>query len=568
MKANLTKYCAVVLLAAQAIVLAQKTEVSVQKGKVIAETATASVAVEAGRKTVLTPDEKPTVTVDDPLVDDILKLYKLVEAERERGDLKIESVCMMVGKAEKGEIIGAIYFEFPNHKPEATNVLTAGQMAIIEGFKVYDMKGNLCRIDVKKLDENTAQYSIHFSEEIQPGEYFKLIGVANLDKLPIIPGGTPSYNQEGSLHHFRTALNSRNCLNYYRFILPKSAILVDCNREIMATDMVDGKVAVTIRNYTGPYYDGWCMISFLWPDEDGTTLADIPDEYHGLRNKQDEENSKIYNQEMEKILAGIRYEDQSTPLAAWLTCLGSAAQKDTDLYSKSSYTKIAPQKVQGHVEQVGYWADILDVLYTPKWPENPGNGYVHPLYTSRKGSLICEGMQRIVYEDGKWYVHNTKSHFGAVDKFEKPTLQEIVNAEAEGYLAKWEAAGPYIQRGKKYNELHDIPFGPELPDTDVPWHPIQIETFKEHPAHVNLKKSLLNFNQAVAYLRTEIISNAEKTAQLEIYTDDGFKAWLNGELILENNIGRGIPEVPDTVTVILKETEHVWGSGAIVRIQD
>jgi hypothetical protein len=551
MKANLTKYCAVVLLAAQAIVLAQKTEVSVQKGKVIAETATASVAVEAGRKTVLTPDEKPTVTVDDPLVDDILKLYKLVEAERERGDLKIESVCMMVGKAEKGEIIGAIYFEFPNHKPEATNVLTAGQMAIIEGFKVYDMKGNLCRIDVKKLDENTAQYSIHFSEEIQPGEYFKLIGVANLDKLPIIPGGTPSYNQEGSLHHFRTALNSRNCLNYYRFILPKSAILVDCNREIMATDMVDGKVAVTIRNYTGPYYDGWCMISFLWPDEDGTTLADIPDEYHGLRNKQDEENSKIYNQEMEKILAGIRYEDQSTPLAAWLTCLGSAAQKDTDLYSKSSYTKIAPQKVQGHVEQVGYWADILDVLYTPKWPENPGNGYVHPLYTSRKGSLICEGMQRIVYEDGKWYVHNTKSHFGAVDKFEKPTLQEIVNAEAEGYLAKWEAAGPYIQRGKKYNELHDIPFGPELPDTDVPWHPIQIETFKEHPAHVNLKKSLLNFNQAVAYLRTEIISNAEKTAQLEIYTDDGTVILKEGK----NNL-------------MLKVTEHVWGSGAIVRIQD
>jgi hypothetical protein len=428
MKTKTIIICAVVLLSVGTLLMAQKTEVAVQKGKVIAETATASVAIEAGRKTVLTPDEKPTVTVDNPMVDDVLKLYKLVEAEREQGDLKIESVCMIVGKAEREEIIGAIYFEFPNHKAEATNVLTAGQMAIIPGFKVYDMKGNLCRIDVKKLDENTAQYSIHFSEEIQPGEYFKLIGVANLDKLPIIPGGTPSYDQEGSLHHFRTALNSRNCLNYYRFILPESAILVDCNREILATDTVDGKVAVTIRNYTGPYYDGWCMISFLWPAEDGTTLADIPDEYHGLRNKRDKENSMAYNQEMEKVLAGIRYEDQSTPLAAWLTCLGSAGQKDAELYAKSSYTKLTPEKAQGNVGRIGYWADKLDVLYTPKWPKNPGNGYVHPLYTSRKGSLICEGMQRIVYEDGKWYVYRTKRHFGAVDKFEKPTLQEIVNA--------------------------------------------------------------------------------------------------------------------------------------------
>jgi len=323
------------------------------------------------------------------------------------------------------------------------------------------------------------------------------------------------------------------------------------------------------------------MISFLWPDEDGTSLADIPGQYHGLRNKQDEENSKTYNQEMEKILAGIRYEDQSTPLAAWLTCLGSAAQKDTELYAKSWYTTIAPVKVQGRVEETGYWANILDILSTPRWPDNPGNGYVHPIYLCRKGSMICQYMQPIVYEDGKWYVYSTKLHLGAVDKFEKPTLQEIVNAEAQGYLANWEVAGPYIQRGKKHidkkhNELFDIPFGPELPDTDVPWHPVSIEPYKEHPAYINLNKSLLHLDQAVTYLRTEITSNAQKTAHLEIYTDDGVKAWLNGNLIHENNNSRGIPKEPDTVAVTLKEgtnhlmlkvTEDIWGSGAIVRLR-
>lgn len=575
MKANLTKFCAVVLLAAQTIVLAQKTEVSVQKGKVIAETTTASVTVEAGRKTVLTPDEKPTVTVDNPLVDDVMKLYKLVEAEREQSDLKIESVCMMVGKAERGEVIGALYFEIPNFKSEATNVLTIGQMAIIDGFKVYDMKGNLCRVDVKKLDESSAYYSIHMLEQVKPGKHFKLIGVADLDKLPIIPGGTPSYSQEGSLHHFRTALNSRNCLNYYRFILPKSAILVDCNREILATDTVDGKVAVTIRNYTGPYYDGWCMISFLWPDEDGTSLADIPEKYHGLRNKRDKENSKIFREEMDKTRAGIKYEDQSTPLAALITCFGSAVRKDTDLYAKVKYTHIASDQIQKRVENAKYWANIVDVLSIPRWPDNPGNGYVHPIYTSRKGSMICENMQPIVYEDGKWYVHNTKQHFGAANKFEKPTLQEIATAEAKGYLADWEVAGPYLQRGKKANELFDIPFGPEV-FADVPWQPISIKPYEQHPAYLDLDEALMNFDQTVAYLRTEIVSDAEKSAQLEIYTDDGVKAWLNGKLVHSNNISRGIQEEPDTVTVtlrkgtnhlMLKVTDDVLSWGAIVRLR-
>jgi hypothetical protein len=450
-------------------------------------------------------------------------------------------------------------------------------MAIFEDFKVYDMKGNLCQLDVRLLNDSSASYSIHFSEEVKPGEHFKMIGVANPDEIPLIPGGVPSYSKEGPLWHFRTALNSRNCLNYYRFILPKSAILVDCNREILATDTVDGRVAVTIRNYTGPYYDGWCMISFLWPDEDGTTLADIPDAYHGLRNKKDAENAETFKQGMDKIRSGIRYEDQNTPLAALITIYGSAVRKDTELYAKVKYTKQSPEKVRGYVEQSGYWANVLDFLSTPEWPKNPGDGYVHPIYLSRQGSLICEFMQPVVYEDSKWYVHDTKQHFGAVDKLEKPTAQEIAAAEAEGYLADWEVAGPYIQRDKEHNELFDIPFGPELPDVDVPWHPVLIKAYEQHPAYVDLDEALMNFDQAVAYLRTEIISDREKTAKLEIYSDDGVKAWLNGKLVHSNNISRGIPEEPDTVAITLKEgtnhlmlkvTDDVLDWGAIVRLQE
>jgi len=576
MKANLTKFCAVILLAAQTIVLAQKTEVSVQKGKVIAETATQSVAIGAGRKAVLTANEKPTVTVDNPLVSDALQLYKLIEAEKEHSDLKIDSAFIMVGKADKEEIIGALYFEVPNFKSEATNVLTLPSVSIIEDIKVYDLNGNLCRVDVKLLNESTASYSIHFSEQVQPGEHFKLIGVADLDNLPLIPGGTPAYSKEGPLWHFRTVNSSSNCLNYFRFILPESAILVDSNREVLATDTVDGRVAVTIRNYTGKYGDGWCMISLLWPDEDSTNLADIPDKYHGLRNRRDEQNAEIFKQGMDKIRAGIKFEDQSTPLAALLTCRGSAARKDNDLYAKSKYTIQAPDMIQKWVDNAKYWADVLDFLSTPEWPENPRNGYVHPIYLSRKGSMICEYMQPIVYWEGKWYVHDSKSYFGAEKKFQKPTAQEIATAGAEGYLADWEVAGPYLHRGKKALELFDILFGPELPGTDVIWLPMPIEPRGQHPAYLNLDKVLYGGDQMAAYLRTEIVSDAQKPARLEIYSDDGVKAWLNGKLVHANNINRGIPEKPDTVAVtlrkgtnhlMLKVTDDVWSWGAIVQLR-
>lgn len=580
MKTKIFTLCILFSMINQVISLAQKTEVIVRKGKVRAETQTATVNIDAGQKTVLIPDKKPTVTVDNPMVDDAMKLYKLAEVEKERGDLKIETICIIVGRANKEEIQGAFYFEVPNYRAEATNVLTIGQVSIMENVKFYDMKGNLCRVEVKKVNQTSAFYSVHFSEEVQPGQHFKSVGVVDLEKMPLIPGGGPMYGQEGPLWHFRIANNSWNSLNYYRLILPESAILVDCNREILSTDTVDGKLAVTIRNYTGPYYDGWCMIFFLWPDEDGTSLADIPEEYHGLRKKQDEVNSRIYKQEMGKIRAGIRYEDQSTPLAALLTCDGSIINKDFDLYAKSKHFTQSPDDFRDRVDQSRYWMNALDFLSTPQWPNNPGNGYVHPIYLCRKGSLICEHMQPIVYEEGQWYVDDSKRHFGAVKKFEKITSQEIENAEAKGYLANWEIAGPYLQRGKKYKdknhkELFDIPFGPELPGVDVRWQPVTVESHDEHPVVVNIAKNLMYYKDAVAYLRTKIVSDRRKPVRLDFYTDDGIKAWLNGKVILENNVGRGLPEQPDAVNVtlnegdnqlILKVTQFIFGWEATVKI--
>jgi hypothetical protein len=328
-----------------------------------------------------------------------------------------------------------------------------------------------------------------------------------------------------------------------------------------------------MRNYTGPYYDGMCMIAFLYPDEDGTSLTDIPDKYLGLVSRRDKQNSEMFQRAMCEIRAGKRYTDQSTPLAALLMCLGSIIQKDVDLCTKVKYTVQPPADTQRHLEQAGYFADILDLLSTPAWPENPGNGYVHPIYLCRKGSKIDEFTQPMVYENGQWYAHDTKSKEGR--ESEAATPSGIAAAKAEGYLCDWEVAGPYIQKGKTYEELFDIRFGPELPDVDVPWQRVSVEPHEQYVASVNLDDCLMHFDQSVAYLRTEIVSDRQKAARLEIRSDDGVKVWLNGELIHENNVSRGIADGVDTVDVTLDEgvnrlmlkiTEDILGWGAVVRM--
>ncbi|TKJ37123.1 MAG: hypothetical protein CEE38_09500 [Planctomycetes bacterium B3_Pla] len=580
MKTRSLILCAVAVVATQTITFAKKTEVAVRKGEVRAETKTgaASVDVGAGRKVVLTPGQKPAVSVDNPLVDDALELYKLVEAEKAHGELRIDSVLIMVARVDWEEVTAAFYFEVPNRMPEATNVLTVSGSPLGD-IKVYDLSGNLCKVEEKSLGNFTFAYSVHFSEQVQPGEHFKLIGVTSLDDTAIFPGGEPSAWKEGPLVYFMTSTTVRNALQYRRFILPESAILVDTNHEIVATDAVGGRPAVTLRSYTGPYSDAMCIVALLDPAEDGTTLADLPGKYYGLRSKLDRENSELYQREMHKIRAGMNFADQSTPLAALLTGFASGINENADLDRAVSLMTIEPDEIQRSMESSKYWADQVDFLSTPQWPDNPGNGYVHPIYLCRKGSLIDEIAQRMVHEDGKWYSHH--GNFKQAADSEPATSEDIAAAKAKGYLCDWEIAGPYIRRGKgikdkNHKELFDIPFGPELPDVDVPWQSVEVEPYEQHPASVNISSALLRIDQSVTYLRTEIISDAQKPARLEIYTDDGVKAWLNGKIIHENNISRGIPEQPDTVDVTLKEgvnhlmlkvTEYVMGSRAIVRLR-
>jgi hypothetical protein len=263
------------------MVSGQETQVKVLKGKVKAQTDTAVVMVAAGQKGVLSQDKSPVVAVDDPMVDDLIKMYPWIEEEKKAGKIKIDYSAITISSVESEQILaGAHLAEMPNNKSVQNDICRIGVTSILQGVKYYDLEGNLLTYELDKVSKDKGIYYINYGRAIAPGEKFKLISVGKFAVPPNI------FWKDGKVWHVRMGNCTPNCLNYFRVILPKSAIFVGSSRPIMLADSVDGRTAVTIRNYTGEKADGMYQVSFLWPEKDGTSLKDLPREYRGLGDRE------------------------------------------------------------------------------------------------------------------------------------------------------------------------------------------------------------------------------------------------------------------------------------------
>ena len=179
----------------------------------------------------------------------------------------------------------------------------------------------------------------------------------------------------------------------------------------------------------------------------------------------------------------------------------------------------------------------------------------------------------------RWLVYYSMKHtpqFAFLPDAHLEALIQYPDAPAMQYLADWEVAGPYTEEGKACRELFDMPFVPEQPGAQVAWRPLPMNLLAARPAYLDLAKALAGGNQRAAYLRTQIASDLRKSVVLELYTDDGVKVWLNGQVIHGSNVTRGIPSRPDAVeatlnrganTLMLKVTQDTGPWGAIVRMR-
>lgn len=143
------------------------------------------------------------------------------------------------------------------------------------------------------------------------------------------------------------------------------------------------------------------------------------------------------------------------------------------------------------------------------------------------------------------------------------------------YLTAWEVAGPYEENGKDYQALFDRVFPPETADgAGVQWKVLPAGADRQQPCAMDLLRAL-GGEQKAAYARTRVYSESEQAALLELGSDDGIKAWLNGQLVHANQATRALTPGTDKVTInlrqgwnslLLKITQNNQGWGFCARL--
>ena len=269
--------------------------------------------------------------------------------------------------------------------------------------------------------------------------------------------------------------------------------------------------------------------------------------------------------------------DRTERVLALRGCIDLAAAHapaDQKLADYEQVLKIAEDNEKRRV--LGQLADIKNPAAL-----NMAQGYLSSPETANEAALAVTAIGEAIYSKEPEAVAAAmhKVRGSAVGEAAKEQAGKILGQieTLKDYLLDWEVAGPFMQDGKSCTELFDIAFGPEIEGAEVRWRAMPVDTASEHTGYLNLLKELNGGEQRVAYLRTTIESQSERPARLEIFSDDGVKAWLNGKVVHSNNAMRPIMPEPDRVNVtlakgvnrlVLKITQNNLPWGAAVRLRD
>ena len=123
-------------------------------------------------------------------------------------------------------------------------------------------------------------------------------------------------------------------------------------------------------------------------------------------------------------------------------------------------------------------------------------------------------------------------------------------SEMAEFLMSWQVAGPYS--GVKREELFATAFPPEEgKEKPEEWRAMPVGTQPDRPWLLDLKQALTG-DDRVAYLRTYVNVGGAAKARLDLGSDDGLKAWVNGVAVLANPAWRGVKVGDDQVPISLQ----------------
>jgi hypothetical protein len=394
-----------------ALAFGQTTQVTVEKGAVKAETGKGSVTLLPGQKGILKQGEAPEVMVDEVLVADVMRMKKWLDEEERKGGLPPGGgTTIQAIDFDSARVKGAAYANVPADLIPATKYSKeTGEMMIGEAGKnadvtVYDAAGNKISSRVGKDGRLYAHVG-----PLEPG--------GQLELIMVVESQAPDFcmQKDGVLRRCVAGNGSPDCLNYYRVVLPQTAIFVSAWPNPICVNDSDGRTAVTLRQRNLANGENF-VIAYLWPEKDGVTMESLPPEYRGLRDPRDVQLSEFYQRKMADILAGADYRDLDTPVDALLTWRCAVLRKDKELYRQSHYSG---EKSPGEPNWSGptiagippttaaaeaYFTEDMTFLGTPAWPEHPQEGYIHPVYMCYPGTLLRCDTHAVIFHDGKWRV--------------------------------------------------------------------------------------------------------------------------------------------------------------------
>lgn len=120
-----------------------------------------------------------------------------------------------------------------------------------------------------------------------------------------------------------------------------------------------------------------------------------------------------------------------------------------------------------------------------------------------------------------------------------------------GFVTAWVFSGPYTEEKQDGGALFDVAFDPEMDGVQVAWRQMPAEAFSA-PGIYDLNKVVSGSN-CCGYVMTIIESQVEQEARLEMGSDDGLKAWLNGSVVHASNAMRGLTVGSDKAAVTLRQ---------------
>jgi len=145
----------------------------------------------------------------------------------------------------------------------------------------------------------------------------------------------------------------------------------------------------------------------------------------------------------------------------------------------------------------------------------------------------------------------TKSDNAAIAERARELLDKLEKNRA--CILAWMAAGPYRVEGEDRAAVFETAYPPESGRKKVDWKEL---TGAAGDETISLEDTFGGTEYTAAYVRTTVVSPREQTVRLEMGSDDGIKAWLNGELVHSNWVARGCTPGEDVKTVKLRKGKN------------